>query len=203
MQWVEHDMYSQRSSLSSARILWALAVGVIQIGLAMPATAVETVLVDIGEDWTFFRGEREPTPDPDTGEPTLEWTDLDFDDSDWDVGPTGIGYGDGDDASELLDMRNLYFSVFTRKIFELDDPQSVERLALEIDYDDGFVAYLNGVEIARAGLTGTPPAFGEAAASHEAGSAEVFIVDEGLLESENVPRDPGPHTRRSDRVISR
>ena len=38
-----------------------------------------------------------------------------------------------------------------------------------MDYDDGFVAYLNGVEIARRNITGNPPAYNSyASPDHEA-----------------------------------
>jgi hypothetical protein len=39
-------------------------------------------------------------------------------------------------------------------------------------YDDGFVAYLNGVEVARANFTGTPQWDSEADGNHEADSVE-------------------------------
>jgi hypothetical protein len=43
------------------------------------------------------------------------------------------------------------------------------RALLSIDYDDGFIAYLNGKEIARNGLIGYPPPFDDfAAIDHEA-----------------------------------
>jgi hypothetical protein len=36
-----------------------------------------------------------------------------------------------------------------RKTFEIEDLSLVSRAVLDIDYDDGFVAYINGVEVAR------------------------------------------------------
>ena len=46
----------------------------------------------------------------------------------------------------------MYVSVFIRKEFILTDIQDIEELVLSIDYDDGFVAYINGHEIARNNL---------------------------------------------------
>jgi hypothetical protein len=40
-------------------------------------------------------------------------------------------------------------SAFSRTTFTVDDPAVLETLALDARYDDGFVAYLNGVEIVR------------------------------------------------------
>ena len=46
-------------------------------------------------------------------------------------------------------MRNNYTTVFIRKTFELEDPAAIEELTLIMDYDDAFVAFINGEEIAR------------------------------------------------------
>ncbi|MCG8683558.1 MAG: DUF1800 domain-containing protein, partial [Desulfobacterales bacterium] len=87
-------------------------------------------------------------------------------------GPTGIGYGDADDATVLNDMRNSYSSVYLRHSFPVDDPKQYTRLILEVAYDDGFVAYLNGTEVARSETMegqGSPPPFDEQADDdHEA-----------------------------------
>jgi hypothetical protein len=56
-------------------------------------------------------------------------------------------------------------------------PGGFDALVLEIDYDDGYVAYLNGKEIARSRSmrdNGSPPAFDETSGSHEAGNPAVI-----------------------------
>jgi len=77
------------------------------------------------------------------------WRMLDFDDSDWQNGATGIGYGDGDDETIVP---NGIRSVFLRQKFEVTDPNQIQEILLDIDYDDAFVAYINGKEIARANI---------------------------------------------------
>ena len=141
-------------------------------------------LIAEGEEWTFFRGLEEPSPAAD-GSPTIDWTELAFDDGEWELGPAGFGYGDGDDATELSDMSGGYLSVYIRHFFEVEDPGALSSLLLLVSYDDGFVAYLNGVEIARAGMTGTPPAFDSTpGGDHEAGGFEEFI-NKGKPNSKN------------------
>ncbi len=95
------------------------------------------------------------------------WITADYDDSDWDSGTSGIGYGDGDDNT-LVASNTI--SVFMRFRFDLENPENIEKLWFHMDYDDGFVAYLNGVEIAREGLgsSGTAVAYNQTASSHEA-----------------------------------
>jgi len=147
----------------------------------------DTPIVDLGPGWKYAKGTREPSPAPGGGASTA-WTQPGFNDSAWLSGPTGIGFGDNDDATVLSDMRNSYVSVYLRREFTLANTDEVAGLLLSVDYDDGFVAYLNGTEIARSETmngTGTPPPFNRTASgSHEAGgSGEAFGLQSitGLL----------------------
>ncbi len=115
----------------------------------------ETVVQD-GDRWRYTLG-RADIP--------AAWPRPDFDDAGWDEGPGGIGYGDGDDGSQVPAGT---LAVFARRAFTVRDPSKVSGLLLHMDFDDGFVAYLNGVEIARQGLVGRPPAWDEPAEEHEA-----------------------------------
>jgi hypothetical protein len=100
-----------------------------------------------GAGLTFLRG---------TGAPPPGWAEAGFDDSGWETGIFGIGYGDNDDGTVLDDMRDTYAAVFGRASFDLSDHginvQDVERLELSVRFDDGFVIYLNGVEVDRANM---------------------------------------------------
>ena len=130
-------------------------------------------VVDLGDEWSYLVPESEPSS---------TWRNLEFDDSSWEIGKTSIGYGDGDDSTVV----NNALSVFLRKTFEVADPTLVSELLLHVDYDDGFIAYLNGTEIARNGLAGTFPAFDATASSHESvmhsgGQPETFAIDAELV----------------------
>jgi len=101
----------------------------------------------------------------------------------WTSAPLSIGYGDGDDITTLAGPLT---SVYVRKIFTVSDEDAIVTGILDIDYDDGFVAYLNGIEIARSGLTGIPPNWDDLASDHEAllyqgGQISNFIIDENVL----------------------
>jgi len=82
------------------------------------------------------------------------WIETDFNDNSWTQGVFGLGYGDDDDATEVPSST---LSIFTRSSFTISDPTAIIDMMLHIDYDDAFVAYLNGVEIARANITGEAP----------------------------------------------
>ena len=96
-----------------------------------------------------------------SGEPTHDWRSIDFDDSGWTQGNSGIGYGypelvgEGGDTKTV--MRGVNASIFIRFPFEITDASLVTAMTLRLQYEDGFVAYLNGEEIARANAPGTLP----------------------------------------------
>ncbi len=114
-----------------------------------------------------------------SSEPNSNWNSLSFDDSTWAESSSGFGYGDGDDATVLP---NSTRSVYLRKVFEIADISEVSSLILDIDYDDGFVAYINGIEVARANINGVPPPFNSGTLQdHEAqlysgGIPERFLI---------------------------
>jgi len=126
----------------------------------------DTELISVGETWRYFKGTSEPS------DPIDAWRQIGFDDSGWLSGPTGIGYGDGDDATVLSDMRYTYISIFCRKTFTVADPSAIDHLVLEVDFDDGFVAYLNGTEVGRGSMPSGPIAYDTPAILHEASGGD-------------------------------
>jgi hypothetical protein len=88
-----------------------------------------------------------------------------FNDASWTSGNGGIGYGDGDDNTIVPNNTN---TVYMRRSFNIIDTAAISSVVFCMDYDDGFVAYLNGVEIARSNIIGTPTWNSFASTSHEA-----------------------------------
>jgi hypothetical protein len=82
-------------------------------------------------------------------EPDAAWKDLGFNDAGWPEGPGGFGRGDGDDNTVLPDT---VATVYLRKTFTIPDTSVISFVLLHVDYDDAFVAYLNGIEIARTNI---------------------------------------------------
>ncbi len=100
-------------------------------------------IIQRGSSWNYL------VPSSDIGD---SWKNKGFDDSSWNSGISGFGYGDNDDSTLL---NNNIVSVFIRREFTVAGLQDIEELVLSIDYDDGYVAYINGHEISRSNL-GTP-----------------------------------------------
>ncbi|MFC1485667.1 CotH kinase family protein [Candidatus Latescibacterota bacterium] len=101
---------------------------------------------------------------PGVAEPDPRWREPGFDDSGWETGKSGIGtfpvaVADG----TLLVDRPL--SLYIRASFTIDDADGILNALLHMDYDDAFVTYLNGHEIARdnIGTPGIPPSFDDLA----------------------------------------
>ncbi len=169
-----------------------------------PTQSPDISYVAPGEAWRYFRGLAEPSVG-------TAWTTAGFDDQAWDFDLGGFGYDTdvatqagllSNVATELTDMRDdgvnldAYTSVYLRREFNVINPFDISELILELDYDDSFIAYVNGIEVARSafGTTGTPEPFDGLGADHEStnGDAnqplEQFIIDivndfPGLLQS--------------------
>ena len=84
------------------------------------------------------------------------WRGVLYDDSSWPSGPGVLGFGDASIATQVPWGPNpnaRYTTTYFRTSFVLSEPPSqIQSLTLMANYDDGFIAYLNGVEVARRGL---------------------------------------------------
>ena len=100
-------------------------------------------VIDWGNSWKYFVG---------ISEPDSNWKSVEFNESSWQEGPSGIGFGNKNDATEIPITRSLY----VRKKFKIDDVNSIEDIKLIMDYDDGYAAYMNGEEVARENIPGKP-----------------------------------------------
>lgn len=109
-------------------------------------------LVPRGAEWRYHKGLTEAAGQ------AVAWRFPEFDDSGWLAGTGPIGYG-GSVGTELADMRGTYTSVFLRRTFRIQEPLLVEQLDLDVEYGGGFVAWINGQEVARVNVPGEPRAF--------------------------------------------
>tara|TARA_B100000678_G_scaffold232785_1_gene201693 strand:+ start:94 stop:3126 length:3033 start_codon:yes stop_codon:yes gene_type:complete len=139
------------------------------------STKGETLVGDYST-WKYLEGTKEASNPPNT------WRMLDFDDALWKEGRSGfsIGYGRYDAPTILWEMPGKYHSLFLRKKFTLQDTEWIKSLVMRVDYRDGFVAYLNGTEIARRGLAGEPGQavpFNALATLHYRGNPELIDLE--------------------------
>ena len=126
--------------------------------------------------------------------PVDTWTAADYDDTGWTTTSSAVGYdddlADGDFTtlidSTLSDMRGNTASAYLRTEFEIAESNGelpiFRNLGLDLNYDDGFIAYLNGQEVARANAS-LSPAWDSTATQANGGFMDT-IVYQDLPETE-------------------
>lgn len=102
------------------------------------------ILIPRNAPWAYLAGSH-PTG--------MDWTRPGFNAQGWKEGAAGFGYGEGAFRTELKELRRRVASLYLRKEFDVEQADRINELGLLIDYRDGFVAYLNGHEVARLGVT--------------------------------------------------
>ncbi|MCH2581302.1 MAG: hypothetical protein MK133_08915, partial [Planctomycetes bacterium] len=161
--------------------------------------ALDSSILGVGDEWSWLPGDSEPPQ---------RWNTRAFDDRGWSRAAAGFGYSSNADATTRVRTRpegladGAYTALYLRAAFDLDGRDEIESLSLRVLFDDAFVAYLNGVEIARSniGEEGTPPSFDELADS--VGEPDTLEIDlfqwQGLLRTEgNVLAIQGHNASRT------
>lgn len=164
------------------------AAALLCAALSLTSTlAADIPLVNRGDTWRYNKGNAPYQADwKSVADASLG--------ASWQSGPGGFGYGDGDDATVLSDMQNNYSTVYIRRSFTIPSPMDTNmHLILVMDWDDGFVAWLDGQEIKRdraPGSVGTEPGVGARATSGHAASIEggaVITYDLGAVGDRLAP----------------
>ena len=108
------------------------------------------VLIQSNSFWRFVKGTNEAS------DPTDAWRQLGFDDSGWSNSQAPFFFGDpytnfpaGIYGTLLSDMQSNYTTVFLRQSFVVNSRGAITNLVLNHQSDDGFIAWLNGVEVWR------------------------------------------------------
>jgi hypothetical protein len=88
------------------------------------------------------------------------WREIGYGATGWIAGTGGVGFDRNSDGINLApfinttlstgQMANTTSSAYVRYAFNVDAPEQLTSLSLDLRFDDGFIAYLNGREIARA-----------------------------------------------------
>jgi hypothetical protein len=113
--------------------------------------------------------------------------------SGWDAGAGVLGYGHSyidTTVSYGPSSSSKYITTYFTRAFSVENAASVTSLLADVMYDDGFVVYVNGLEVARASMPSGSVTASTLAAGHEsAGEYESFrwLLPSGLLrDGQNV-----------------
>jgi len=118
-----------------------------------------------------------------------------------------VSFGSQADSRLSTEMLGRNASLWTRIEFEAEEPEFFDSMLLHVRYEDGFVAWLNGVEVARANVAGTP-LWNSAASGNRADMlmSQAVVLDvsarAGLLrEGRNVLAIQGLNDDKSDEAF--
>jgi len=103
-------------------------------------------IVAKGSFWTYL---------DDGSNQSTAWRAPSFDDSSWAGGEAQLGYGDGDERTEIdfgPDSNNKYITYYFRREFTIPDASKLTNVVLSLLRDDGALIYLNGSEIVRSNM---------------------------------------------------
>ena len=142
-------------------------------GLMQTGDTTSSVFLNTGAACTWL------VPASDIG---TSWRDQGFDDSAWDDATTGIGYENGNGYQSLFgangdvgtEMSGITSTVYIRIPFQVTDSASVSELTLKMKYDDGFIAYLNGVRVGDGNGPASPTWQSTATGDNPDGNATTF-----------------------------
>ncbi len=131
------------------------------LGLVLASSAAQAdVLVPFGADWRYRIGTGEASS------PIEAWRSVQFSDASWNAGLAPVGYGEPDIVTSIpSSSAGGWLSVFFRCPFKVANPAGVSQLDLTVRIDDGFVAWINGVEIGRSNVPDGDLAFNRTAIS--------------------------------------
>ncbi|MFB6319912.1 CotH kinase family protein [Saccharicrinis sp. FJH54] len=116
------------------------------------------------------------------------WKEKGFDDQTWASGQAELGYGDGDENTEVAytgGSGNKNITTYFRKTFEITDKNSVQQLRISLKCDDGAVVYINGTEVARENMPSGAIGYNTEALVAVGGASEddysVYMVENAVL----------------------
>lgn len=114
------------------------------------------------------------------------YTEVNFDTSSFTSSPNGAGFGyetnpnSGTSYLPLIELEAVIpdntTSVFARYEFDLANPDEISQLLFRPTFDDGFIAYLNGVEVASFNAPNGTPSF-NSFATNQRPDSEVLNED--------------------------
>jgi hypothetical protein len=125
--------------------------------LLVTLSANAAVVIPTNSVWRFFRGTNEAS-----GPTGTEWRTNTFDDSSWETGQAPFYFGTNYNPAAgtlLSDIYSNYNCIMLRSTFYLSNVAQVIGISNRPYVDDGFLLWINGVELRRFDLFGTAGTF--------------------------------------------
>ncbi len=151
----------------------------VNVTVSVPSTAVTNIFIGYSNVWKYL----------DTGANAgTSWRSNSFNDSSWLSGQAQLGYGDGDEFTQVQDNPDLgpfnplatdkYITTYFRKFFLVTNAAAFTNASFRMIRDDAAVVYLNGEEIYRTPNLPTFPAVILFNTTATANAAEPNAIDQ-------------------------
>jgi uncharacterized repeat protein (TIGR01451 family) len=115
------------------------------VNIDVDASPPGTPYLAYGASWKYLDNNTRPAG----------WEGAAFDDATWASGNAELGYGDGDEATIVSfgpSSTTKYPTTYFRRQVTIPNVSAHQFYRLDIEYDDGYVIYINGVEAARGNM---------------------------------------------------
>lgn len=145
-------------------------------GININVAGTSVTLMPFASAWKYFA----------TGAtPAGAWTSLGYNDAAWPAGNGELGYGDADEATCVpsggggtlcVPTGNKWITTYFRKTVNIPNPALYNSYTFNMRYDDGFVVYVNGVEVARRDMPAGAIVFATTASATNENTAASFSL---------------------------
>lgn len=117
----------------------------------------QVTIVPYGSNWKYWANSMANAP--------ASWQNVGFNDAAWPSGTGELGYGDGDEGTCIpsggggtlcAPTGNKWGTYYFRYTVNIPDPSIYSNFTFNVERDDGFVLYVNGVEQQRNNMPASP-----------------------------------------------
>jgi acid phosphatase type 7 len=140
----------------------------------------QTTIIPYGSSWKYLDNNTRPAG----------WETSAYNDAAWASGNAELGYGDGDEATTVSfggNASNKYITTYFRKTVSISNPSSYASFTMNVERDDAFVVYVNGIEVGRDNMpAGTVSHSTLATAAVEDAITTITIAASAFVNGNNV-----------------
>ena len=163
------------------------------VRVAAAPTVGHKAVVPLGAEWRYtfelpVRGK--------------DWTQAGFAADGWKTGAAAFGHGKAVFRTDVRGMRGTHTVLYARREFEIAQVDRITEMGLQIDFSDGFIAYINGREVARSGVARSSGRSAQNVKAREQKGSQYFVLPDPkryLKDGVNVLAIEG-HASSADRA---
>lgn len=136
--------------------------------ISLSGLAAQVNVISYGSTWKYWANSQ--------ANYQANWETVAYNDAGWTSGNGELGYGDGDEVTCIpaatplagtlcAPSGNKWPAYYFRKVVNIPDPTIYSSFTFNVERDDGFVVYVNGVEVSRNNLPAGAVSYGTGASA--------------------------------------